>query len=239
MFQSRPFTSFHFQNCSFFFRKSRSKIPVVDISDEFWSSKDYITDIDDEAGNFCGPGASYSVINPVYNDKSFRDPSNYCNSLESASPKYVKTETFRPSYTSHAPQVNDAYRLERFEPSARAASPTEREHVCSTDDEAGVVMDLTKIVANEIKSQQQRVRNIEDRKIITESASMNGHYRKGKRNRDSRQQSRSSKRNTDDASRKRGPRSGSDQQKEDVYAVAYKSRLQDYLDQCSAEESDV
>ena len=101
-------------------------------------------------------------------------------------------------------------------------------------------MDLTKIVASEIKSQQQRVRNIEDRKIITEPASVNGHYRKGKRNRDSRQQSRSGKRTADDAARKRGPRSGSDQQREeDVYAVAYKSRLQDYLDQCSAEESDV
>ena len=211
----------------------------MNISEEFWSSKDYITDIDDE-GNFCGPGASYSVINPIFNSKSYRDPSNYCNSVESLSPKYVKTETFRPSYKSYATQVNDAYRLEPLESVARTATPTEREPVCSTDDEAGVVMDLTKIVTNEIKSQQQRARNIEDRKIITETASSSGHYRKGKRNRDSRQHSRSGKRTAADTARKRGPDTGSDQQRADeMYAVSYKSRFHDYLDQCSAEESDV
>ena len=213
-------------------------MPIVNISDEFWSSKDYITDIDDDAENFCVPGASYSVINPAYKNKTYRDPSNYCNSLESASPKYVKTETFRPSYTSHAPQVNDDFRLERLEPAARASSPIER----STDDEAGVVMDLTKIVASEIKSQeQQRARKIEDRKIITEPASGNGQYRKGKRSRDSRQQSRSGKRTAEEVARKRGQRSSAEQHSDeaDMYAVSYKSRLQDYLDQCSAEESDV
>lgn len=149
---------------------------------------------------------------------------------------------FHPSYKSYTPQVDNTFRLE---PMVRNSN--EREQTISTDDEAGVVMDLTKIVSNEIKM-QQRAGTIEDRKIITDKHAKDSsepstccHYRKGKRHKESRQRIRAGQRRSGDASR-RGPEAGLDQQAaeaEDMYALAYKNRLHDYLDQCSAEESDV
>ena len=214
-------------------------MPVVNISDEFGSSKDYITDPDD--GYFC-PGASYSVINPVCNTKSYTARNSYLMNEETCTPKYVKTGSIRPSYKSYAPQDENDFRLEPV-----SGNLSERDRVCSTDDEAGVVMDLTKIVSNEIQM-QQKAKNIVDRKIVSDRATLdtaqpssNGHYRKGKRHKETRQRMRSGQRASCEATT-RNDETNSDRQKVytgDIYAVAYKNRFHEYLDQGSAEESDV
>ena len=212
-----------------YFRKNRTKVPIVDISDEFWSSNDYISDPIE--GNFC-PGSSYSVINPVYNSKPF----TVRNNGDRFSPSFIKTETVRPSYTSHAQQIESDYDLEPV-----AAHSPDRDYRYSTDDEAGVVMDLTTMVTKEIKKQQM-TKDIKDAISFSErvddgsQASISGHYRKGKRHRESRQRMRH--RSSRD-SECREPETDHTVQSGDIYALAYKNRFHECLDQCSAEESDV
>ena len=121
---------------------------------------------------------------------------------------------------------------------------SERERIYSTDDEAGVVMDLTTMVTNEIKMQQRKHDSGDDRTFSegaandTSQPSLSGQYRKGKRHRESRQRMRSGQRTSKDSVTRNGE---IDQRikSSDIYSVAYKNRFHEYLDQCSAEESDV
>ena len=194
---------------------------MIDISDEFWSSNVYVSD--PIGGNFC-PGSSYiNYINPVYNSKSFTVRNNHQKNGDKFSPSFIKTETVNPSDTSHAQQIesdNDA--------KPEAAHSPDRDLRYCTDDEAGVVMDLTTIVTKEIKKQEM-TKDMKDALSFSErvddgsQASLSGNYR------ESRQQM--CHRSSQD-SECREQEIEHNVQSSDINA-------HECLDQCSPEESDV